>query len=645
MNKQPKLRANDLDTPLAEEDVHEFETLLVYLNTNRGFDFTGYKRSSLMRRIDKRMQTVGVEGYGNYVDYLEVHPDEFAHLFNTILINVTSFFRDPSAWDFISAEVIPRILAGKGPEAQIRIWSAGCSSGEEAFTLTMIMAEALGPQQLRDRVKIYATDIDEEALAQARLATYSAREVAGVPPALLDKYFERSGARFALSKELRRSVIFGRHDLITDAPISRVDLLVCRNALMYFNAEIQAKVLSRLHFALNNKGYMFLGKAEMLFTHANLFVPVDMKCRVFSRVTRDSFRDRVLVTAQPESEQDVSSEVNNERMREVLFDLGPVAEIAVDMAGTLALANERATRLLRLSPQDIGRPLQDLEVSYRPVELRSCIDQAHAERRPVVVKDAAWTTPSGDKGTFDVQVVPLYDRGGRFLGTSVFFNDMTRYKKLQQDLLESNRELETAYEELQSTNEELETTNEELQSTIEELETTNEELQSTNEELETMNEELQSTNEELQTINDELRLRSTELNQVNIFMESILASVRGGVVVVDEDMRIMVWNAKMEDLWGLRVDEVRDRHFLNLDIGLPADELKQIIRACLSGQNASQEIIVAARNRRGKAIQCRVIGTSLRGGDGVHGNSGGVSGAILFLEEIVGDLALAGIAS
>jgi two-component system, chemotaxis family, CheB/CheR fusion protein len=218
-------------------DNDDIEVLLDYLRRNRGFDFTGYKRTSLGRRINKRMQEVGVQTYLDYVDYLEVVPDEFTHLFNTILINVTGFFRDPPAWDYVAEEVLPRIMNVRGPGGPLRMWSAGCASGQEAYTLGMLCAEALGVEGFRERVKIYATDVDEEALNQARSARYTAKEVEGVPADLLQRYFERNGhGHFVFSKDLRRSVIFGRHDLIQDAPISRIDLLVCRNTLMYFNS-------------------------------------------------------------------------------------------------------------------------------------------------------------------------------------------------------------------------------------------------------------------------------------------------------------------------------------------------------------------------------------------------------------------------
>jgi two-component system CheB/CheR fusion protein len=494
------------------------------------------------------------------------------------------------------------------------VWSAGCASGEEAYTLAMIFAEAMGVESFRERVKIYATDIDDEALATARQATYTEREVADVPPELLEKYFERVDTRFVFRKDLRRHVIFGRHDLMQDAPISRVGLLVCRNTLMYFNAETQAKILQRFQFALNDNSVLVLGRAETLMTHANAFAPIDLKRRVSMKLPgRMSQRDRLLAAAQQalSGEAEAIGETQG-RLRDLALDTVPIAHLVVDISGVLVLANERARTLFSISRQDVARPLRDLKISYRPVELRSAIDQVYSERRPVVMRDIELPSLAGDTRWLDVHVSPLTDTlSGTMLGASVAFHDITSAKRLQRDLEHTNQELETAYEELQSTNEELETTNEELQSTVEELETTNEELQSTNEELETMNEELQSTNEELQTMNDELRLRSDELNQVNGFLESILTSLRGAVIVVDSDLKILVWNQGAEELWGLREDELRGKNILGLDIGLATERLKQPIRACLSGSKQHVTLELDAINRRGKAFDCCITVTPL----------------------------------
>ncbi|KJK35382.1 hypothetical protein UK23_42925 [Lentzea aerocolonigenes] len=236
-----------------------------------------------MRRVRHRMSQIGIEDYGDYIDHLQVNAEEFNILFNTILINVTAFFRAPEAWAYLREEVIPTILAERGPDDPIRVWSAGCASGEEAYSLAIALAEAVGPERFRQQVKIYATDVDDEALTHARHASYAEQDVQSLPPELTAKYFEHQNGRYSFRKDLRRSVIFGRNDLVQDAPISRIDLLVCRNALMYFNQETQAKILGRFHFALVPKGVLFLGKAEMLLSHSRIFDPIDLKRRIFRK--------------------------------------------------------------------------------------------------------------------------------------------------------------------------------------------------------------------------------------------------------------------------------------------------------------------------------------------------------------------------
>jgi two-component system, chemotaxis family, CheB/CheR fusion protein len=616
---------DDLDRQIPSPDTNpDWRGLLGYLRERRGFDFHGYKPASLARRIRKRMGAVKVEDYGQYQSYLESHPPEFAALFNTILINVTGFFRDPEAWEVVRTQAIPTILETKAPEEPIRVWSAGCASGEEAYTIAMLLAEELPPDGFSKRVKIYATDIDEEALNVARQAAYNNRQIEGVPGPLLGKYFEQVDELYFFRKDLRRQVIFGRHDLIHDAPISRIDLLTCRNMLMYLNAETQARVLARLHFALNEGGYLLLGRAETLMTHTQTFGPVDLKRRLSRKVARGGQR----VRAFPREERPAMDQSTNleGRMQAAALELSPVAQLMVDAAGTVTLLNDRARTLFDLRPNDVGRPLRDLQLSYRPVELRSLIEKAEVERRPVVVREIEWTSRAGETRFLDLSIAPVLNVSA-VIGTAITFTDVTAYRRLQRELEHSHNELENAYEELQSTNEELETTNEELQSTVEELETTNEELQSTNEELETMNEELQSTNEELETMNDELRQRGDALDSANSFLESVLTSLKGGVAVVDRDFNVLAWNSRAEDLWGLRASEVSGQHFLNLDMGLPVDRLKPVLKSCFGGEADGGTILLDAVNRRGKPICCEVTCTPLLGSEEE------VLGAIVLMEE------------
>ncbi|HEY0450555.1 CheR family methyltransferase [Actinophytocola sp.] len=589
----------------------DFEAVLTYLKETRGFDFTGYKRTSLARRVGRRMAQVGIHDYAEYIDQLQVSSDEFDALFNTILINVTSFFRDQEAWEYLRDEIVPSLLAERSPEDPVRIWSAGCASGEEAYSLAMVFAEAMGVERFRQRVKIYATDVDEEALVQARQAIYPEAAVENVPPELVGQYFERAGNQYVFRKDLRRSVIFGRNDLVQDAPISRIDLLVCRNTLMYFNAETQTKILGRLHFALAPRGLLFLGKAEMLLSHAMIFEPIDLKRRLF-RKTVVGPAGLGSVGAQAASSERHGEVGSLDHLREFAFSASPVAQVVVTADDIVALVNQQAELVFGLSPRDVGRPLRDLEVSYRPVELRGYVDQAKVERRAIRIKDVEWQRGTGDVAWLEIHVNPFVDGESGLLGVSIVFHDVTAARALLDELAHANRQLESAYEELQSTNEELETTNEELQSTVEELETTNEELQSTNEELETMNEELQSTNDELQAINDELRVRSLELDRVNDFLESILTSIRSGLAVVDNEMRILAWNRGAEELWGLRRDEAAGQHLLNLDIGLPMAELAPAVRSALQDEDFDTTVRVKAVNRRGRRISLHVRCGSLR---------------------------------
>ncbi len=260
----------------------------------------------------------------------------------------------------------------------------------------MLLADALGHDDFTERVKIYATDIDEEALNDARRAVYAPRQVEAVPPDLLERYFHAEGDRFVLSKELRRAVIFGRHDLIQDAPISRMALIVCRNTLMYFNAEIQARILARFHFGLADDGMLLLGKAEMLLTRSELFTPVDLRCRVFRKLPRDYSSDRFarLIPGRRDSRKAMA---NHSEIFSVAFEAAPLAQIVIDAQGGVAMYNDRARSIFGLLPTDVGRAFHELEMSYRPVELRSLIQDAQRQRRPSSSRKSRWKRPAGSR--------------------------------------------------------------------------------------------------------------------------------------------------------------------------------------------------------------------------------------------------------
>ncbi|WP_282776199.1 MULTISPECIES: CheR family methyltransferase [unclassified Nocardia] len=595
------------------------EDLLIFIRDARGFDFTGYKRSSLARRIRKRMHEVRIMEYLDYRDYLESNAEEFQYLFNTILINVTSFFRDIDAWQYLQREIVPEIVTGTSG-GEIRIWSAGCSSGEEAYSLAIAFAEVLGIDECVKRVKIYGTDVDEEALRDARTGLFTAKALEPLSTELRGRYFEPTGDKFVFRPDLRRRVIFGRHDITRDAPISRLDLLICRNTLMYFNVEAQSQILDRFHFALRDGGFLFLGKAEMLLSDSERFEVASMRQRVFRRRAGEAASQQPVVPPRLDTGlgQEVQGFVKRRQLSELALETAPFALTGVDADGKVTVINNQMRGQFGLNQHDLGRPLSDLEISYRPVELRSLIEQAVAERRAIRLTSVERRLGPDDSQFFDVIVQPLWNSDGTNIGAAVSFVDTTVPTRLSLELKVKREELETAYEELQSTNEELETTNEELQSSIEELETTNEELQSTNEELETTNEELQSGNEELETMNEEMRIRSTELDEARTFLEGVLSSVAAGVVVLDADLRVRSWNRGAEELWGLRADEVNQQYFLTLDFGLPTHRLNDAIAQTLRTGRRTGPVDVPAVNRIGRSIVCAVTCSRLDGSrDGV----------------------------
>lgn len=609
----------------ADAEPGEFEDLLDYILQARGFDFTRYKRTSLTRRVNVRMQALDVVGYEDYRDYLEVHPEEFAHLFDSILINVTSFFRDAEAWDAIKSKVVPPIVESTDGKREIRVWSAGCSSGEEPYSAAMVLVEALGEERFKESVKIYATDIDEDALRKARSASYGEKDMESVSDERKERFFNFQKGSYVFKPDLRRVLVFGRHNLLADAPISKLDLLVCRNTLMYFNAEGQERALGIFGFALNPTGYLFLGKAEMLLTRTNLFRPTELKYRIFQRADGDLGGERYPAIVPPGRSYFHEASNLAVRFKNEVFEKASEPQIVLDEDARVVMSNQLAQNFFYITDLDEGMPFTDLRMST--AELYQAIKVAREGRHPTSVPEFTWRNKSGQDEYFNVRVNPLSDRNGEFLGLGLTFNRMTDSKLKEDELEHTKQELETAYEELQSSNEELQTTNEELQSSNEELETTNEELQSTNEELETMNEELQSTNEELQTTNDELRERTTELDDANSFLASILSGMKAGIVVVDPDMRVKSWNQRAQDLWGVLPQEAEGSLLFSLDIGLPVVQLNDSFRRVLRDIEAKETTDLDAVNRKGKKIKVKVSVSALKD------TTNKTIGAIIIMEE------------
>ena len=549
--------------------------LLQELAEQRNFDFRGYKKTTLERRFRRRMFQLNLGTYEDYGEYIRKHPDEVNQLLSTILINVTEFFRDPPAWEILRHEILPSRLKRIKPGHSFRVWSAGCASGEESYSVAILLAEHFGPRIQDYDIKIYATDIDEEALNTARRGEYSLDSVRRVRPEWREKYFHGKGL-LRVNREIRRLLIFGRSNLAHDAPISHVDLLVCRNLLIYFDSELQKQILARLHYALEPGGVLFLGKSESQLTNSQTFQRLNARWRIFRRITNVP-----AVDGRSEPEPDMTEDVTHgssrnrqevevlRQQQRYLLETIRMGIVSLNTDEIVVQNNSFALTLLGLQPTNLaGKRLTDTDVFTRIPDLAPHMQSTRTNNESSRFQTYLKAGP--EDRLVEVTVRPVLDEKGQRSGTLIYVEDQTVQEKLQTTV----EELESTSEELQSANEELETTNEELQSTNEELETTNEELQSTNEELETTNEELQSLNEELETTNQELEERTRELDQVNSVYAQTLEKIRLPVMLVNHEGQIEFWNAMALRLFGFKSRPPVD---LTLDQLPVSEELRNLL--------------------------------------------------------------------
>jgi two-component system, chemotaxis family, CheB/CheR fusion protein len=594
---QGKQKARAEPVPAAE-----LEDILRKIREARNFDFRSYKRATLARRIERRMQDRGKRSLRDYAGLLDREPAEFDALLNSMLIKVTSFFRDPEAWSELSSKAIPQMLSEKRAGEEVRVWCAGCATGEEAFSAAIALADAMGPSFGNQDVKIFGTDVDEKAVAYARKGQYTREQVASVPKKILAEWFVEEGDGHTVRKELRRAVVFGINNLVSDAPISRLDLLICRNVFIYLDSTLQKRVLSRFHYALRPHGVLMLGKSELIPFAQRVYEPLDLSLRIYRKDGRHDTalsQERLMGLLEQES---VAREIDQGREqagsidqlhRDVLQSIRlPV--IATTLEGSVMLWNGAAAQLWsRVEGETTGKKLTSLNLAGVPGEL--LIEKSSLVREGR--SDREWSEGtlgrSGDSNPtqLSIEVVPLRDRSGEKTGLLYIVHDVTPVRQMESELRRANEERQSAYEELQtineemqSSNEELETTNEELQSANEELQTTNEELQSTNEELETTNEELQSTNAELDATNRELAHRTEEMNKLAFNQRAIIRSLSAAVIVLDASGHITLWNLAAERLLGLSEGEALGQALWTLHIPALGRPVLAKVRRAL-GQN------------------------------------------------------------
>ncbi len=552
----------------ADDAGFNVQTIVAMLQERLGCDFSEYKSTTINRRIERRMALRKIGSLKEYIHYLRVTPEELDSLRKDILIAVTGFFRDRDAFDALSKCLI-KIVEAKKPGDSIRFWVAGCATGEEAYSIAILLAQTLRGQFDERNIQIFATDLDDKVIEVARRGTYPEATVVEIDKSILDRYFTADDHSFQVTKSIREKVIFAKQNLVSDPPFSGLDLVVCRNVLIYFSSRLQNRLLSMFHYVLNDTGYLFLGRSESVGELSSLFSQVDRKWKIYKR--RETFhRQQVDVgigqmgryrpvpykkPVAPNKEIHLQ-ELTNQAIANVY---GPKA-VVVDDRLKIVFVRGDVSPYLRLPSGEPGLGIADMMQSKYRVELRSLMHRAIRDQIPVHGKQHQLV---------DGDTAKLF----RMLATPVLSNDDTKLilVAFEEKVIETpeltalepepnvvdprvqelEQELATAREYLQTTIEELETTNEELQATNEELQSTNEELHSSNEELQTANEELQSTNEELSTVNQELQIRSSELIVAHTDIENILHNVGFALLVVDSQLRVRRFTADATNLFAL----------------------------------------------------------------------------------------------
>lgn len=523
------------------------------LRNKTGHDFSRYKQSTMVRRIHRRMQVTYSKSLDEYVGFLEQSDAERENLFKDLLIGVTQFFRDDEAFAALERQVIPAILREKSKDGPIRVWIPGCATGEEAYSIAILLLEQISNGTSSQRIQIFATDLDAEALTVARRGRYSENVVEQISPERLKQFFVQHGDIYEVREEVRELCVFSPHNLIKDPPFSRLDLISCRNVLIYLEAEVQKKLLPIFHYALNPSGFLFLGPSENVASRSEMFQPFDQKARIFQRkptmlrsVGAIPLIDGGRVT-RPLPFEPIPTPMGKDQniartIERVIMEGYAPPSVIINEQGDIVYFSGRTGKYLEPSVGAPSNKLLDLAKKCVRVELRTAVHRAIKDRKELVRENIVLEC-DGEVQQINLIVRPLPEVGkdaGLFI---VVFQELIPAPTAPVPTSLSHSELVDPL--VQQLEHELRTSKEDLQTTIEELETSNEELKSANEELLSMNEELQSTNEELQTskeeiqsINDELQKKVDELDAANADLQNLFQSTMVATIFVDKEFRI-----------------------------------------------------------------------------------------------------------
>lgn len=591
------------ERPLEEKDQSALEKVLILLRAKTGHDFSLYKKTTMYRRIERRMGIHQIDRIAAYVRYLQDNSQEVELLFNELLIGVTSFFRDPAAWEQLKGEFIPALLAERPAGGVLRAWSAGCSTGEEAYSLAIAFKEVL--EQLKPtesfKLQIFATDLDRDAIDKARQGVYPANIAADVSAERLRRYFIQEGTGYRIGKEIREMVTFATQNVIMDPPFTKLDILICRNLLIYLTPELQKKLLPLFHYSLNPGGILFLGSAETVSTFTNLFAPLNTKSRLFRR------RESVLpaeplafpssfVPALPGVPKELTMmkpAANLQTLADQLLlqHFSPPA-VLVNDKGDILYISGRTGKYLEPAAGKANWNIFAMAREGLRFDLGSAFQKAVRHKEEITLKGLK-VGENGGTQTVDVTVRAIEEPEALRGMVMIVFTEVAAPPEKKATgrarnspagsarVLELEQELRQVREELQTTREEMQSSQEELKSTNEELQSTNEELQSTNEELTTSREEMQSLNEELQTVNAEQQSKMDELARMNNDMRNLLNSTEIVTVFLDNDLHVRRFTTGANKLFKLIPGDVgRPLSDISSDLLYPGmiEEAREVLR-------------------------------------------------------------------